>query len=370
MYHRHWRGLVLCATFSTLLSAHVAWAAPAADFAVTEKQIQAMGINLLPLIANIQSGKASYPAKVVLPTNNEWVVSAPVNGLVSEILVEQGQKVNKGQALLRLDSPELARLQLDLLQAQNRAKLTQQTLKREEQLFKEGIIPERRWQEADSAYRDAAAVLTQAKAALVVSGMDKAKVELILRSGNLEQSLVLGARAAGIVTDISARLGMRVESASPLLRLMAGGALLLEVQLPATSAASLTVGTTLTVSGRNASAKVSSISPVVSNGQTVMVRARVDAGIQQLRAGELVQVTLPLAGASAWDLPLAAIARQGEQAYVFVRTAKGFVSRPVVVVSSGGQQVRVQGALAAGEQVAVSSVVTLKAAWLGESGGE
>jgi hypothetical protein len=34
MYHRHWRGLVLCATFSTLLSAHVAWAAPAAEFAV------------------------------------------------------------------------------------------------------------------------------------------------------------------------------------------------------------------------------------------------------------------------------------------------------------------------------------------------
>lgn len=342
----------------------------ASEFPVTDKQMQAMGIRLVALVADINTGKAAYPAKVVLPTNSEFVVSAPLNGLVTEVLVEPGQAVKKGQGLVRLDSPDLARLQLDALQAANREKLSRQTLKREEQLFKDGIIPERRWQEADSAYRDASAALSQTRAALLVSGMSTAAIDQLIKSGSLEQGLVLGARKSGVVTNVTARPGLRVEAAGPLLTLASVDALGLEVQIPSNQSTQIKVGSKGSVAGRDASAAIVSISPLVGNGQTVMVRARITANAGQLRPGELVQLELPLPGTNAWDLPLSAVARQGEKAYVFVRTAKGFTARPVTVVGSGGQQVRVQGALKAGEQVAVSSVVTLKAAWMGESGGE
>lgn len=371
MNHRGWRGAMLCAWVSVACFSGALYAAPAVEFPVTEKQIQALGVRLMPLAASGDSSRTVYPANVVLPASSEFVVSAPVEGMINQVLVESGQTVKQGQPLLRLDSPELARLQLELLQAANRAKLTEQTAAREERLFKEGIIPERRQQEAESARRDAAATLSQARAALRVSGMTAPMIERIVRTGKLEDSLTLTARTTGVVTGITTRPGQRVEPASPLLTVAALGKLWLDIQLPPSQAGNIPLNAKVTIPGRDVVARVISIGTVVGGGQTLTVRARVESGTAQLRAGEFVQVALPLMqSAGAWDLPLSAVARQGDQAYVFVRTAKGFVARPIKVVASAGQQVRVQGGLKAGEQVAVSSVVTLKAAWLGESGGE
>src|SRR3546814_6769031 len=101
--------------------------------------------------------------------------------------------------------------------------------------------------------------------------------------------------------------------------------------------------------------------------QTVRLRARISAGVDRVRPGEAVQVQVPFADrANAWSLPLAAVARQGEQAYVFVRTAQGFDARKVNVVASAGQSVSVLGPLKSADQVAVSRVIALKAAWRSE----
>lgn len=371
MNNRGWCGALLCAlacagSFSATLQA-----SPNAEFPVTEKQALALGIQLMPLAASTHSGKAIYPAKVVLPASSEFVVSAPADGLIIQVLVESGQAVKQGQPLLRLSSPELAKMQLELLHAANKSRLAQQTAAREDRLFKEGIISERRQQEAASARLDATATLHQARAALLVSGMSPAVIDRVIRTGKLEDSLTLGARATGIVTDMTAHPGQRVEPATSLLTITALGNLWLDIQLPPAQASGVALKSSVAVVGRGVMARTISISPLVGSSQTVTLRARVESGASLLRAGEFVQVALPLTQATgAWDLPLRAVARQGEQAYVFVRTAKGFSARPVKIIASAGQQVRLQGGLKAGEQIAVSSVVTLKAAWLGESGGE
>jgi hypothetical protein len=104
---------------------------------------------------------------------------------------------------------------------------------------------------------------------------------------------------------------------------------------------------------------------VSSSSQTVVLRAVVEGKTGQLRPGEFVTVELPVAATQgSWDVPLSAVAHDGNQAYVFVRTADGFEARPVIAVASAGQRVRVQGAVTAGERIAVSGVVALKGAWL------
>ena len=59
-----------------------------------------------------------------------------------------------------------------------------------------------------------------------------------------------------------------------------------------------------------------------------------------------------------------AVAHDGDHAYVFVRSAAGFEGRPVTVIDSAGERVRIEGALSAGDKVAISGVVALKGAWL------
>ena len=95
------------------------------------------------------------------------------------------------------------------------------------------------------------------------------------------------------------------------------------------------------------------------------LRAAIEGQSTQVRPGEFVTVELPVvATQGSWVVPLSAVVYAGKQAYLFVRTPDGFEGRSVQVMASAGQQLRVQGPLKAGEQIAVSGVVALKGAWL------
>lgn len=338
----------------------------AVKFTVPNKQIQALGIQTAPLQSQTDSVLARYPAQVIVPPQAEQVVSSPVAGLVAQLLVQQNQVVRSGEPLLRIASPELGQLQLQLLQASSRATLARQAAQREQSLFKEGIIPQRRVQEAQAGLSEAEAMLNQARAGLRLSGMSAAAIKRVAASGMPQDSITLVAKQAGIVTDIAVMPGQRVEAATALLTVAQTGTLWLDIQLPVAESANWQPGMKVRILGRDVTARILSASPMVSSSsQTVALRAAINGKSGQLRPGEFVTVELPVAATQdSWGVPLSAVVYSGKQAYLFVRTSNGFEGRPVQVIASAGQQVRVQGPLKAGEQVAISGVVALKGAWL------
>lgn len=344
----------------------------AAEFPVSAAQMQALGVTLMPLDKPAAISGMAYPARVVVPSSGNQVISAPVAGRVEELLVDEQQTVKAGQPLLRLSSPEYGDLQLKLLEAASKARLTGQTAARERQLFSEGIIPERRVQEADAANQEAVGRLRFAEASLRLAGLDPAAIRKVGEGGVLQDGLVVRARSAGTVVALDVKAGQRVQGSDALLRLVNTQQLWLDVQIPADRQQNALTGVApgaIAVVGRAATATPMSVGALVSDNQTVTLRARVVTGAERLRPGEAVQVQVPFAAnAAGWALPLPAIARQDDKAYVFVRTDKGFIAKPVNVISSAGQSVQVTGDLRAGQQVATGSVIALKAAWLGKSG--
>ena len=343
-----------------------------ARFAVPGGQIQALGIQTAPLQPGADSVRASFPAQVVIPANAEQVVSSPVAGLISQLLVQQNQAVRAGAPLVRIVSPELSQRQLQLSQASARATLARQAAQREQRLFDEGIIPQRRVQEAQASLMETEAALRHAKAALRLSGMQTATIDQVAASGNPQDSVTLVSTQAGIVTEVAVKTGQRVDSATLLLRVAQTHSLWLEIQVPAAERASWQPGTRVKVQGREITGRILSASPSVSaSSQTVVLRAVIEGKSGEVRPGELLIVALPASATTGgWDLSLSAVAHDGNQAYVFVRTPDGFEARPVTVAASSGQRVRVQGALNAGEQVAYSGVVALKGAWLDQKGSK
>ena len=341
-------------------------------FVVANAQVQALGIQTAPLQSQAESVRTSFPAQVVIPPNAEQVISSPVTGLISQLLVQPNQMVRVGTPLVRIASPELGQLQLQLLQSNTRATLARQTAKREQDLFDEGLIAQRRVQEAQAALQEAEATLKQSKTALRLSGMSMSVIDKVAASGNPQDSLVLAATQAGVVTEIKAKPGQRVDPTTPLIHLAQTGTLWLEIQVPAAESASWATGTKLKVQGRDITAQIMSSSATVASGsQMVVMRALVQGNAGQVRPGELLTAELPVAAsAGAWGLPLSSVAHDGNQAYVFVRTPDGFEARPVKVSASSGQRIHVQGPLKAGEEVAVSGVVALKGAWLNDKGSK
>ncbi len=335
-------------------------------FTVPDSQIQALGIQTAPLQSQNGLIKVRFPAEVVVPTTAKQVVSSPVAGLVAQLLVQQNQTVRPGTPLVRIASPQLGQLQLQLLQATARARLARQSALREQTLFDEGIIPQRRVQEAQAALMEGEAVLNQATAALRLSGMSAATIQHIAATGKPQDSITLAATQAGIVTEIAVTPGQRVEAAAALLHVAQTGSLWLDIQLPVSENMNWPAGTMVKVLGRDVSARILSVSRIVSpSSQMVVLRAAVEGKTGLIRSGEVVTVELPAAAIpDSWEVPLSGVAHDGNQAYVFVRTSQGFEARPVKVVVSAGQRVRVQGSLTVGEQIAVSGVVVLKGAWL------
>lgn len=342
----------------------------AEKFSVANEQIQALGIKTSAVQSMKQTVSTRYPGQVVVPPKAEQIVSSPLEGVVVQLLVGEYQAVRKGEPVVRLSSPAMSQLQLQLLQASARATLARQAYTREQKLFDEGIIPQRRAQEAQATLKEAEATLVQTKAELALAGMTPAMIEQVIRSGIPSDRITLSAVQDGIVSNISVRPGQRVDGATSLLNIIQVDALWLDVQIPAAASIGIQPGAGVTVVDKGINGRVINLSPTLSaTSQFVVLRAEIENANGALRPGELVTVEIPVqAAGKSWDIPLSAVARNKTDSVVFVRTPDGFEARPVKVEVSAGQLVRVQGNISEQDQVAVAGVIALKGAWLEEDG--
>jgi RND family efflux transporter MFP subunit len=365
--------LVLVLVF-TLLSTALLSTALAADrqmqFAVSDQQMQALGIQVAPLQKDASPVVARLPAQLIVPPDREQIVSAPFAGLVTQLFIQPHNQVKKDAPLMRIASPELGQMQLQLIQSLSRAMLARQAAQRESALFKEGIIPERRVFEAQAALKESEATLYQAKATLRMSGFSASDVNKLTTTSMPEQSLVLRAAKAGVVTDISVKLGQRVDANTALLRLTQKGNLWLDIQAPVGDSDNWKPGTEIKIQGRDSTARVKSVgSEVSANNQTVTLRAEMESDNPNLRAGEFVTVEMPaIVVKEGWNVPLSAVMYEDKQAYVFVRNANNFEVRAVTVIASAGQRLHIKGKLKEGESIATSGIIALKGAWLADKG--
>lgn len=339
------------------------------EFKVSAAQMQAIGIQLQRLDKPSAITGLAYPARVVLPPAQESVLSASLAGSIDRLLVTENEAVKVGQPLVRLVSRELGEMQLHLAEAASKARLSQKVLARERSLLADGIVPERRVQEAEAAAAQDRARQAHAEAALRLAGADPALIRSVALGGPMQDSLLLRARSAGVVTKVDVKPGQRVQAADALLRVADTRKLWLDVQIPVDRQNQVALeGALLTGVEREFAARGVGFGPIVSDSQTVTLRAEVTRGTAGLRIGEALQVRVPFAAAEGWAVPVPAVARQDDKAYVFVRTPQGFVATPVTVQAGAGQSLLVAGPLKAGQEIAISSVIALKAAWLGKGG--
>ena len=321
-------------------------------------QMRALGIETELVGQAGQSRQGVYPARVLVPNEQMRVIAAPVAGMLEMLAVAPGTSVKKGQILARLASPQALELQRDALQAGSQSALLQQSLKRDQQLFAEGLIAESRLQATRAAASQAAAQASERQQGLALAG---------IAPGKLGASLALTAPIDGVVLEQGGQLGQRVEAATLIYRIARLTPLWLEIQVPLPVAATLREGMAIKLAERDISGRLIAIGRAVDPAsQTVLLRAEVDKGAGALHAGQVLEgeIASP-AGQHQQRLPAAALVRHDGKTWAFVQTAGDdqgarFAARPVQVVSQGGDSVLVDG-VQAGERVAVRGVSGLKA---------
>ncbi len=358
-----WRlAMALGCTGCLALAAGPAWAqktpspstSSSAIIRISPEQQVALGVRLAAVQPTV-AAQLTLPARVVVPIAHQAIVAAPVSGLVTKILVNPGDSVKRGQLLAELSSPQIAQLQRERSDAATQQALARAQVQRDAQLVQEGIIPAARLQQAQARQREADAMMAERALALRLAAGD----------AGLDGKAHVRASMDGVIVQSLAVPGQRLDMSAPLFRIATQGQLGLEIEAAPDQAASLEPGAVVEVPEAGAQGVLEAKAPVLTAGQSVLLRVRITKS-GSLHAGALVQASLSLpAQRGLWRVPPASVTQMGGHDAVLVAVQGGFRIVPVRVVSRLNDGVTVAGALSAGDQLAASSVVAIKAAAAG-----
>lgn len=346
-------------------------ASAAEIIAITPRQQQNLGISVAQPSPATALASQRLPGEIAVPAGQERVVNAPLGGLVDAVLVAPGQEVKKGQALAHISSPDLVALQRDYLQAQTQLNLVQNTAQRDAELFRDGIIAERRYLASQSHARELDASLRQLRQALRLAGMSDTAIARLQAGGEYSSGITISAPITGQVLEQMVTLGQRIDPAMPLLRIGHLEPLWLEIHAPVEVLDAVSRGMAVRIPKYQAEGRIIAIIRNINrNDQTMHVRAEITRNAARLSPGQFVEAEILATGSgdARHAVPRSAVVRNGDEAFVFVQTEAGFVPRKVGVVSEQADQAVVTG-LAGTEKIAVTGTVAIKAAWLG-TGGE
>ena len=136
-----------------------------------EREVRAAGTELARVEPEAGTAEVSFPGVAAVPPQQLRVVAAPAAGLVEAMLVAADERVSAGQPIAQLRSTELVEVQRAFLEALTRDTLAREKVFRDEALFRERIIAERRLLTTRAEAEAARATLDERRQMLSLLGM-------------------------------------------------------------------------------------------------------------------------------------------------------------------------------------------------------
>lgn len=331
---------------------------------LTAPQIENLGI-VQGKLARINEIPVLYaPANVLIPPNNEYVVSASQAGIINQLNAALGDEVKKGDVLAQIDSPSLLSLQSNYLKAASALQLANSAYQRDKTLAQEGIIAARRVQETQSQFNTANLDVQEAKRLLEIAGGSA--------NGQLNSHLAIRSPISGSVIERMAVVGTRIDNLTPLYRVANLQTLWLEIAIPQERIADVKIGDSVKIDNTNLTAQISLLGQNVSvENQTVLARAIVQNAQKQIRAGQRLNVQISKTTTQkVFNVPNTSIAQNDGKAFVFVRNETGFEAKPISIVGKKDDETIIGGDFSGNETIALKGAAVLKANWLGLGSSE
>ena len=275
--------------------------------------------------------------------NERVEIYAEADGVVQEILFEEGQIVKKGQLIIRLDETKFAAA---LAETEANFKLSEANFERAKELYREKLVSHQEYDQAAATF-----------------AVNRATIDL--RRRQLQDariyapfSGVTGARnvSPGAVVSVFAR--------TPLTSLVDLDPVKVEVNVPERFLGQLKIGQTLELNvaafpGRNFKGEVFFITPTVDPAtRTALVKARVPNPSLELKPGMFASLELTLQiRERAVVIPETALVANGDRLTIYIVDAEQKAQlRPVTIGVRISGLVEVANGLKAGERVIVEGL--------------
>ena len=344
---------VLAVSLATLLAGCSKKAAPAAAPAMQAMPVLAQSVTLTGVPST-----ESYVATI--KSRRSATMQPQVDGNLTKIMVKSGDVVKAGAVLMQIDpaKQEATVAAQQAAEQQQRAvyQYNETDLVRQSQLYKDGIISKQAYDQSMQAFANSKAALDSAVAQTKTQREQLAYYEI-------------RAPFDGIVGDIPVHLGDYVSSTTTLTTVDEVKDLEAYIYVPTERAVEARTG--LAVDLLDASGAVLAhtsldfVSPEVDNNlQGILVKAPVPKSSQQLRNGQILNARITWSTSQTPTVPVLAVARIGDQSFVYVAAAQGagFAAHQVSIKLGEpvGNLYPVLGGLNVGDRVILSGTQFLQ----------
>ncbi|HEY8566314.1 MAG TPA: efflux RND transporter periplasmic adaptor subunit [Beijerinckiaceae bacterium] len=362
------------------VAAHIAGVLPAAAAGPAAKDQAPAAAPFAPTVTTVRADRRELVERLVVSgtviAREEVMVVAEVDGLrVTEILVDEGDAVKRGQVLARLDRRQLdiqlaqndasaARVEASIAQARTQIPQAEATLaearpalERAESLRRSGNVTDASYEQRLSALRGAEARLSAAREGLKFAESEKATIQAQRRDIMLKiERAEIKAPVAGIVSRRNARLGAIAApgATEPLFRLIQDGALELEAEVLDVRLTRVREGQPASVTaevGRQVEGRVRLV-PAEVDRTTRLGRVRVALPKDDaFRLGAFARAALEVARVNAVSVPASALVFGTGGVTIQVVEGDRVRVRPVKTGISADGTVEIVEGLAGGETV-------------------
>jgi len=280
---------------------------------------------------------ATYHATTTIASDADAPVLARVRGEVVQLLVEEGDQVEEGQVLARLDGE---RLRLEMLAAKANLERARRELARYSDLAERGLVSEAMF---DGLRYDVDGL--QATYALAKLNYDYSKIR---------------ATISGVVSTREIKLGQNIEVSDVAFRITDTSELIAYLQIPQSELAKFSVGHSASLQvdsmpGIDFDAEIARISPTIDvrNG-TFRATAFIDNDGGHIVPGMFARFTIAYEKhEDALVIPLDAVVEEDDETTVYV-VSNGEVTRRIVETGvSSDNQVEILSGLTEDEAIVV-----------------
>lgn len=331
-------------------------------------QVKSAGIVIDTAASRVMLTTIELPGEVRADETRLAHVVPRLQGVVTNVLKKEGDRVRRGELMAVLDSRELADAKSAYLAAAQRVEFTRVAREREESLWKKKISAERDYLEAKRAFDEAALSERLAAQTLVVLGVGRGALSG-LASAPAESMSRYEIRAPldGEVIERNVTIGEAVTAEEDIFTVADLSSIWVDVTVYAKDIAAVREGQAATVKssdlGSEVSGRVSYVGPLVGQ-DTRAATARIVLPNPGGRWRPGLFVTVRLVREST-TVPLAvqadAIQSFRDWQVVFVRYGDWFEARPLELGRRDAEWVEVLSGLSPGEQYAAVNSFAVKA---------
>lgn len=352
---------------------------PASPDAFRPTPAQRAGLRIQPVRSGDEAAAVQVSGTISVDENRSVPVTLPFSGQVTQVLVQAGDRVRRGQPLLRVESADRLDAGNALTAARTQARTAAAQLRvaadnaqRQEAIYRTagGALKDYR-----QAAADLVAARSAADAAASAARAAAAKVALYGGSGG-GRIATFAAPVAGVVVSRSVTPGqyVGVGGDKPLMTVADLSHIWLVAQLPEGEAAGVRVGDAVTVTtpaypGRRFDARIDNVAATLDPvTHRLAVRATVANPDGALKPEMFASFAIRRAGGARAGVlvPTAAVIHEGDTARVWVATADGLLhARRVIVADTADGWDRVTAGLAPGERIVTAGALFVNEAGLG-----